>query len=111
MGDVVGPLGYMVVPPDARDAVACVMLEMRKHSGLEQLIDLLTIFKLLIQAREPQPLSSPGFIPRLDARAGERINTLKKLFNLRQGWRPQDDWLPPRLLRRTARSFRPPTNT
>lgn len=23
MGDVVGPLGYMVVPPDARDAVAC----------------------------------------------------------------------------------------
>jgi len=31
-------------------------------------------------------------------RAGERINTLKKLFNIRQGWRPQDDWLPPRLL-------------
>jgi aldehyde:ferredoxin oxidoreductase len=29
---------------------------------------------------------------------GERINTLKKLFNLRQGWQPQDDWLPPRLL-------------
>jgi len=31
-------------------------------------------------------------------RAGERINTLKKLFNLRQGWRSQDDWLPQRLL-------------
>jgi aldehyde:ferredoxin oxidoreductase len=30
---------------------------------------------------------------------GERINTLKKLFNLRQGWQPHDDWLPPRLLR------------
>jgi len=30
--------------------------------------------------------------------AGERINTLKKLFNQRQGWQPQDDWLPPRLL-------------
>ncbi|MBI3302691.1 MAG: aldehyde ferredoxin oxidoreductase C-terminal domain-containing protein [Deltaproteobacteria bacterium] len=29
---------------------------------------------------------------------GERINTLKKLFNLRQGWQPHDDWLPPRLL-------------
>ena len=29
---------------------------------------------------------------------GERINTLKKLFNLRQGWQPHDDWLPSRLL-------------
>ena len=29
---------------------------------------------------------------------GERINTLKKLFNMREGWRPEDDWLPPRLL-------------
>ena len=31
-------------------------------------------------------------------RVGERINTLKKLFNVRAGWRPHDDWLPPRLL-------------
>lgn len=31
-------------------------------------------------------------------RAGERINTLKKLYNQREGWRPEDDWLPPRLL-------------
>lgn len=31
-------------------------------------------------------------------RTGERINTLKKLFNQRQGWQPHDDWLPPRLL-------------
>jgi aldehyde:ferredoxin oxidoreductase len=31
-------------------------------------------------------------------RVGERIHTLKKLFNLREGWRPDDDWLPPRLL-------------
>jgi aldehyde:ferredoxin oxidoreductase len=31
-------------------------------------------------------------------RVGERITTLKKLFNVRQGWQPQDDWLPPRLL-------------
>jgi len=31
-------------------------------------------------------------------RAGERINTLKKLFNMRAGWQPGDDWLPPRLL-------------
>src|SRR6266850_4203204 len=31
-------------------------------------------------------------------RIGERINMLKRLFNQREGWRPQDDWLPPRLL-------------
>ena len=31
-------------------------------------------------------------------RAGERINTLKKLFNVREGWQPADDWLPVRLL-------------
>jgi aldehyde:ferredoxin oxidoreductase len=31
-------------------------------------------------------------------RAGERIHTLKKLFNIREGWQPEDDWLPQRLL-------------
>jgi aldehyde:ferredoxin oxidoreductase len=34
-------------------------------------------------------------------RAGERINTIKRLFNEREGWQPQDDWLPPRLLSET----------
>ncbi len=34
-------------------------------------------------------------------RAGERVHTLKKLFNIRQGWRAQDDWLPQRLLSET----------
>jgi aldehyde:ferredoxin oxidoreductase len=34
-------------------------------------------------------------------RTGERIHTLKKLFNIRQGWRPEDDWLPQRLLSET----------
>ncbi len=29
--------------------------------------------------------------------AGERINNLKKLFNIREGWKYGDDWLPPRL--------------
>jgi aldehyde:ferredoxin oxidoreductase len=33
--------------------------------------------------------------------AGERINTIKKLFNQREGWQPEDDWLPPRLLNET----------
>jgi aldehyde:ferredoxin oxidoreductase len=31
-------------------------------------------------------------------RAGERVNTLKKLFNVREGWRREDDTLPPRIL-------------
>ncbi|MGH7832401.1 MAG: aldehyde ferredoxin oxidoreductase C-terminal domain-containing protein [Candidatus Binatia bacterium] len=31
-------------------------------------------------------------------RAGERISILKKLFNIRAGWQPEDDRLPPRLL-------------
>ncbi|MFQ5858423.1 MAG: aldehyde ferredoxin oxidoreductase family protein [Anaerolineae bacterium] len=35
------------------------------------------------------------------SRVGERIHTLKKLFNLREGWEPKDDWLPRRLLSET----------
>jgi aldehyde:ferredoxin oxidoreductase len=34
-------------------------------------------------------------------RVGERIHTLKKLFNVREGWQPEDDWLPQRLLSET----------
>ena len=29
---------------------------------------------------------------------GERINTLKKVFNIREQWQPEDDWLPTRLM-------------
>jgi aldehyde:ferredoxin oxidoreductase len=31
--------------------------------------------------------------------AGERTNNLKKAFNVREGWRRADDWLPPRLFK------------
>lgn len=31
-------------------------------------------------------------------RVGERIQMAKRFFNEREGWRPGDDWLPPRLL-------------
>jgi aldehyde:ferredoxin oxidoreductase len=31
-------------------------------------------------------------------RTGTRIHTLKKLFNVREGWQTKDDWLPERLL-------------
>ena len=30
--------------------------------------------------------------------AGERIHTIKKVFNVREQWQPADDWLPGRLL-------------
>lgn len=32
-------------------------------------------------------------------RTGARIHTMKKLFNVREGWQPKDEWLPQRLLR------------
>jgi len=34
-------------------------------------------------------------------RTGARIHTLKKLFNIREGWQLKDDWLPERLLKET----------
>lgn len=34
-------------------------------------------------------------------RAGERIHTIKKQFNIREGWQAEDDWLPGRLLNET----------
>jgi aldehyde:ferredoxin oxidoreductase len=34
-------------------------------------------------------------------RAGERIHNLKKMFNMREGWRCTDDWLPERVLGET----------
>jgi aldehyde:ferredoxin oxidoreductase len=33
--------------------------------------------------------------------AGQRINNLKKLFNIREGWLMEDDTLPPRVLQET----------
>lgn len=32
-------------------------------------------------------------------KAGERINNIKKAFNIREGWKRGDDWLPPRFFR------------
>ncbi len=37
-------------------------------------------------------------------KAGERINNLKKLFNIREGWTRADDTLPPRVLSETLPS-------
>jgi AraC-like DNA-binding protein/quercetin dioxygenase-like cupin family protein len=57
-----------------RDAVAALMLEMRKRGGFDRLMDFLGILRLLTQAEESLALSSAGFVPSLDERAGERIN-------------------------------------
>ena len=57
-----------------RDAVAAIMLEMRMHGGMGQLIDLLSILQLLAQAEAPRSLSSAGFAPSLDDLAGQRVN-------------------------------------
>jgi len=57
--------------------VACnspVGPEMRKHGGMSQLIDLLSILQLLTQAESPKPLSSAGFAPALDELASQRVN-------------------------------------
>ena len=34
-------------------------------------------------------------------RTGARIHTIKKQFNIREGWQAEDDWLPGRLLSET----------
>ena len=34
-------------------------------------------------------------------RTGARIHTMKKIFNIREGWQSKDDWLPERLLSET----------
>ena len=55
-------------------AVAKIMQALSSHTGLERVIDWLNIFKLLLDAKDVQFLSSSGFSPYLDEFAGERIN-------------------------------------
>lgn len=38
---------------------------------------------------------SPGELKKV----GERVNNLKKAFNIREGWKRFDDWLPPRVFK------------
>ena len=54
--------------------VSAIMSRMAERGGLERLIDLLNIFKLLLEADDRHVLSSPGFSPFLDEFAGQRIN-------------------------------------
>lgn len=56
------------------EAVSEIMNKMTNGDGLERLIDLLRIFKLLRDADECLVISSPGFSPFLDEFAGQRIN-------------------------------------
>ena len=65
---------------EIREAVREIMNKITKRKGLERLIDLLTIFKLLLEAEDCRVLSSPGFVPFLDGLAGERINRAYQLI-------------------------------
>jgi AraC-like DNA-binding protein len=56
------------------EAVSEIMNKLTKGNGLERLIDLLRIFKLLLDTDKCQVISSPGFSPFLDEFAGQRIN-------------------------------------
>jgi AraC-like DNA-binding protein len=49
-------------------------LELPQLSGARRLIAILSILELLAGSRDIQPLATPGFRPRLDARASERID-------------------------------------
>jgi hypothetical protein len=64
----------LVFSGETAQAVPQTMGGMRETDGLDRLINLLTIFKLLVDAREVLVLSSPGFSPQLDELASERIN-------------------------------------
>lgn len=57
-----------------RDAVAELMTGISSGKGFDRVLSLLHIFKLLTESDEARILSSPGFLPVLDAFAGERIN-------------------------------------
>jgi len=57
-----------------RDTVAELMRGMPSCKGLSRVLTLLQIFKLLVESDEARILSSSGFLPVLDAFAGERIN-------------------------------------
>jgi AraC-like DNA-binding protein/quercetin dioxygenase-like cupin family protein len=64
----------LVFSGETAHAVAQIMGGMQEANGLSRLINLLTIFRLLVEAREVLVLSSPGFSPQLDELASERIN-------------------------------------
>jgi aldehyde:ferredoxin oxidoreductase len=69
------------------------------------LLDSLTVCKFLRHCFDDLPAEAAELyghvtgehLSRADMlRAGERINNLKKLFNIRHGWTADDDWLPAR---------------
>jgi AraC-like DNA-binding protein/quercetin dioxygenase-like cupin family protein len=63
-----------------RDAVAAIMMQLPGSKGLDRLMALLNIFKLLHESAEARVLSSPGFAPLLDEFASERINRAYKFI-------------------------------
>jgi AraC-like DNA-binding protein len=60
--------------PATSAAVAEIMGQMSSRKGLQRVIDLLEIFRRLLEDKDAVFLSSAGFSPYLDQFAGERIN-------------------------------------
>ena len=56
------------------EAVAERMARMIEANALEKLIDVLSIFQILVEAKQSRVLSSAGFSPFVDELAGERMN-------------------------------------
>jgi AraC-like DNA-binding protein len=63
-----------------RDAAAAIMTRMPASKGVDRLLALLNLFKLLNESAGARVLSSPGFSPLLDEFASERINRAYKFI-------------------------------
>lgn len=57
-----------------RDRIVALMGQMYQQKGIDRVIGLLKVFKILCQSSECRTLSSPGFEAFLDEFANERIN-------------------------------------
>ncbi len=101
---------YEVDFSDRLDPTAEAMARAEAAAGAEDqaaILDSLTLCKFLRHAFPDLHGEAAALHARVTGlptsaddlrRAGERINNLKKLFNIRQGWTRADDTLPPRVL-------------
>ena len=101
---------YEVDLSDALDSDAAAQARARAAADAEDgaaLLDSLTICKFLRHVFTDLPEETAelyGLVTGVSLtgadlrRTGSQINTLKKLFNIRQGWTKAEDTLPPRIL-------------
>jgi AraC-like DNA-binding protein len=56
------------------------LLELPRLSGAQRLISILSILEALARSRDAHPLATPGFRPRLDVRASDRIDLVYRFL-------------------------------